>query len=294
METLQKYTNYIVNEKRFSVHTVRAYTDDIASFFSFCNCLTDADLQHLSSSDVRSWLISLAEKKQSPRTYKRKLSSIKAFFKFVNAEGLLQKDPTSGIISPKQSNPIPEFFTEKELINLFEYVNFPNTFTGFRDELILRLFYSTGIRLSELVSLKVTDVDFSLQQISVVGKRKKQRYIPITQKLIGKVRIYLHKRGEVCTTNMCKELFITEKGVPVYPRLIQRVVKKYLQQVTTSYKLHPHKMRHTFATHMLNNGADLNAVKELLGHANLSATEIYTHNTYEKLKSKYNQAHPRA
>ncbi len=294
MKTLQKYINYIVNEKRFSVHTVRAYTDDIASFFTFCNCHTDADLQYLCSSDVRSWLISLAENKQSPRTYKRKLSSLKNFYKFLKVEGLIKKDPTIGVISPKQSAPIPEFFTEKEVINLFEYVNFPNTFIGVRDELILQLFYSTGIRLSELVNLTIGDVDFSLKQISVLGKRKKQRYIPITQKLIEIINRYLQNREGVCTTNLCKELFITEKGEPVYPRLIQRVVKKYLQQVTTSYKVHPHKMRHTFATHMLNNGADLNAVKELLGHANLSATEVYTHNTYEKLKSKYNQAHPRA
>ncbi|MBN1116366.1 MAG: tyrosine-type recombinase/integrase [Bacteroidales bacterium] len=294
MALFKKFLNYISNEKRYSAHTIRAYTDDIQAFFNFLgeNCETKSST--ITPKDIRLWLIELANNNISPRSYKRKLSSLKTYFKFIVREGVMQNNPADMVIVPKYQNPLPDFLKSAEIQNLFDYLVFTNNFEGKRDKLILSLFYSTGIRLSELANLKIRDVDFSLQQISVIGKRNKQRNIPVTNKLLGEIREYLNYRKDEFENPDHSFVFVTSKGKPVYNRLIQRVVGKYLGQVTTSEKVHPHKLRHTFATHMLNNGADLNAVKELLGHSSLAATEVYTHNTYEKLKSVYKQAHPRA
>jgi integrase/recombinase XerC len=294
MKELQTFIEYLTNEKRFSVNTVRAYRDDIGSFYSFIGEHAGYPVIEASAEDVRAWLISFASKKLSPRTYKRKLSSLKAFYKFLLREGVVSKNPTETVLTPKHRNPLPDFFSEKELDNLFDYVVFSATYEGARDEIILNTFYYTGIRLSELINLKTADIDFSLKQIKVTGKRNKQRYIPVSDSYLKLLDSYLKKRADKVTANSMDCLVLTSKGKPAYPRLIQRIVNKYLSQVTTSNKKHPHKIRHSFATQMLNNGADLNAVKELLGHANLAATEVYTHNTYEKLKSIYKQAHPRA
>jgi integrase/recombinase XerC len=294
MNVLQEFINYLTNEKRFSVHTIRAYRDDIGSFFSFIEESSGKSYVDISTDDVRLWLVGFAEAQLSPRTYKRKLSSLKAYYRFLLREGYVAKDPTGGVLTPKINNPLPEFFSDKELANLFDYVNFSDSYEGCRDRLVLSTFYATGIRLSELVKLKLSDVDLSLKQIKVTGKRNKQRYIPVSDTYLEDIAPYLIKREQVEVSGSDDFLFLTSKGRPVYPRLIQRMVDKYLGQVTSSNKKHPHKLRHTFATHMLNNGADLNAVKELLGHANLAATEVYTHNTYEKLKTIYKQAHPRA
>lgn len=294
MKFIKLFLDYITYEKRYSGHTLKAYSTDISSFFEFLEDSSDNRCQNVSSQDIRSWMLYLADRGVSARSYKRKLSSIKAFYKFLVREGILTKNPAESIIIPRYQNPLPEFFDSKETQNLFDIVSFTKDFRGVRDKLILSVFYFTGIRLSELINLKVSDVDFSLQQITVIGKRNKQRSIPVTKKLLTEISNYLHLRTNEFENIKTDKLFLTNKGEAVYGRLIQRVVNKYLSQVTTSEKKHPHKLRHTFATHMLNNGADLNAVKELLGHASLAATEIYTHNTYEKLKSIYNQAHPRA
>lgn len=295
MKITDLFFNYITHEKRYSPHTVKAYTSDI---FSFCQSLgsnDDSRLLEVSSRDIRTWLIELAGTNLSPRSYKRKLSSVKAFYKFLLREGIIKKVPTDSIIVPKHQNPLPEFYSSGETTRLFENVVFPDGFVGFRDKLIIQLFYLTGIRLAELVNLRINDIDYSIQRVSVLGKRNKQRNIPLSISTLQLISSYLALRekdfGNVKNNDY---LFIKQNGEKVYPRLIQRLVHKYLSQVTTSEKTNPHKLRHTFATHMLNNGADLNAVKELLGHANLAATEIYTHNTYEKLKSVYKQAHPRA
>jgi integrase/recombinase XerC len=294
MKVVQKFLDYITYEKRFSIHTVSAYKADILSFLEFLDAKAGKTCLETGSSDIRSWIIELAGRKISPRSYRRKLSSLKAFYKFLVREGMVLSNPTEGVVVPKFQNPLPEFFNTRETQNLFDFVVFENDFQGVRDKLILFIFYYTGIRLSELVNLKVKDIDFSMQQISVTGKRNKQRNIPINKFLQDEITHYLKIRDLEFGNNDTEYLFLTNKGANVYGRFIQRMANKYLSQVTTSEKVHPHKLRHTFATHMLNNGADLNAVKELLGHSSLAATEIYTHNTYEKLKSIYKQAHPRA
>jgi integrase/recombinase XerC len=295
MEIVQRFLNYITHEKRYSPHTVRAYTDDIECFREFLEAQDKSNLLAVSTNDIRSWLIYLAGTNLSPRSYKRKLSSVKAFYKFLLHEGIIKQLPTEALIIPKHQNPLPEFYSPGEITSLFDNINFPDGFIGQRDKLIFQLFYLTGMRLSELVNLKIMDIDFGLQQIRVTGKRNKQRYIPLSKGTLESINNFLLERekefGRVIPDS---HIIIKENGEKVYPRLIQRMADKYFSQVTTSEKTNPHKLRHTFATHMLNNGADLNAVKELLGHASLAATEVYTHNTYEKLKSVYKQAHPRA
>lgn len=293
MELYDRFLQYITYEKRYSKHTIRAYNDDIRSFFLYKDITNDNQILEITSKGIRHWILDLANSKISPRSYKRKLSSLKAFFRFLQKESELPVNPAENVIVPKHQNPLPDFLNTKETSILFEHANFPEGFRGERDRLILDLFYSTGIRLSELLSLTIRDIDFSLHQIRVVGKRNKQRNIPVSIKLLQAIKSYIQELykefGEEYPI-----LFPTNKGNKPYPKFIQRLVNTYLKQATTSEKTNPHKLRHTFATQMLNNGADLNAVKELLGHANLAATEIYTHNTYEKLKSVYKQAHPRA
>jgi integrase/recombinase XerC len=295
MKATLLFFNYITHEKRYSPHTVRAYTDDINAFCEFLKAQDDSVLLSVTANDIRSWVVCLAENDLSARSYKRKLSSIKAFYKFLLREGLINQVPTEALMVPKHQNPLPEFYSPGETVNLFENIIFPEGYVGERDKLILMLFYLTGIRLSELVNLKLQDVDFSLQHIKVTGKRNKQRTIPLSKNTLESIAKFLEiRKAEFGNTDNSSYLFLRENGERVYPRLVQRITDKYFSQVTTSEKTNPHKLRHTFATHMLNNGADLNAVKELLGHASLAATEVYTHNTYEKLKSVYKQAHPRA
>lgn len=295
MTLIENFLNYIKHEKRYSVHTIRAYGDDLNSFSCFLDNPSDDILLLASVKDIRFWLLKLANENIAPRTYKRKLSSVKAFYRYLLREGRIQKNPAELVMMPKHKNPLPEFLNNTETNQLFEYVFFSNDFKGKRDKLILSIFYSTGIRLSELVNLRIKDIDFSLQHIRVTGKRNKQRIIPIVPLLIDEIKEYLSEiKTRFGSSIKIDKLIITESGTEGYPRMVQRIVTKYLSQVTPSAKKHPHKLRHTFATQMLNNGADLNAVKELLGHASLAATEIYTHNTYEKLKSVYKQAHPRA
>jgi integrase/recombinase XerC len=293
MKLFDRFINYITYEKRYSAHTIRAYHDDLHSFLNYSSVNSDAGIIEVNSKDIRYWILYLANSNISPRSYKRKLSSVKAFYKFLHREGEVKINPSDNVIVPKHQNPLPEFFSSTETVDLFDIVFFEKNFEGTRDKLILNVFYLTGMRLSELVNLRIPDVDFSLQQISVTGKRNKQRNIPISKILISEIKGYIELLKAEFEVKP-EFLFPTNKGNPPYARFIQRTVSKYLGQVTSSEKINPHKLRHTFATHMLNNGADLNAVKELLGHANLAATEVYTHNTYEKLKSVYKQAHPRA
>ena len=295
MALIDQFLIYIKHEKRYSVHTVRAYGDDIHSFYNSLDNPSEERLLGASAVDIRHWLQILANQNLTPRSYKRKLSSLKAFYKYLLREQKISKNPAEMVIMPKHKNPLPEFLNTTETINLFDFVTFSDDFSGKRDRLIMTMFYLTGIRLSELVNLCEKDIDFNLQNIRVTGKRNKQRMIPIGYGLISEIKNYQKEKARYFVDKTIPErFFLTENCTEVYPRLIQRVVSKYLSQVTPSDKKHPHKLRHTFATHMLNNGADLNAVKELLGHASLAATEIYTHNTYEKLKSVYKQAHPRA
>jgi integrase/recombinase XerC len=293
MEGLKEFVGYLSIEKRFSGYTVRAYTDDITRFSLFLKTL-NINLLNAQQSDVREWVISLVHEGCSPRTLRRKVASLSAFYNYYIRNNKIKVNPAEGLVLPKIDKKLPEFLKESSVEILFNNNLFGTDFTGIRDNLIMELFYATGIRLSELVHLKITDIDLFNAEMRVVGKRNKERIIPLTHNVAGLIRGYLNVRKDYSQPNTSDYLFVTEKGEQVYPRMVQRLVKKYLSMSTTMEKKNPHMLRHTFATHMLNNGADLNAVKELLGHANLAATEIYTHNTYEKLKSIYKQAHPRA
>jgi integrase/recombinase XerC len=231
----------------------------------------------------------------SSRSINRKLTTLKSYFKFLVKEGSIQENPMSRVISPKTSQRLPVFVEQESMEKLFDQVNFGEGYAGSRDRLIIELFYATGMRLSELINLKYSDIDLFKNSFKVTGKRNKQRIIPFTNNLVGLLNEYLEiKKKAFPGEEQEAYLFLTNKGEKLYPKMVYRIVHQYLDQVTTISKRSPHIIRHTFATHMLNNGADLNAIKEILGHANLAATQVYTHNTIEKLKSIYKQAHPRA
>jgi integrase/recombinase XerC len=224
----------------------------------------------------------------------RKISCLRVFFRFLRREGLIKDNPLDKVILPKRKKRLPVFVGEEALRALLDENNFGDDFAGLRNRLIIEMFYLTGMRRAELTGLHKSDIDFSGMTIKVTGKRNKQRIIPLADPLAVRIRQYLQVRNELSGTDDEEWLFITGKGNKLYDKYVYNVVKGYLAMVTTIEKKSPHVLRHTFATHMLNRGADLNAIKEFLGHANLSATQIYTHNTFEKLRNIYKQAHPRA
>jgi integrase/recombinase XerC len=232
----------------------------------------------------------MMEEGYEPSSVHRKSSTLKSFFKFLMVNGFLEKSPMDLVPLPKRKKNLPKFIDQKSLDVLLNELEFPNNYEGKRDKLIIDLFYQTGIRQSELIELKVSDVDFSQQQIKVLGKRNKERIIPISSSLIETIKEFMTYRK----TDYVVNLILTTVGKKLYPKLVYKIVNKYLSKVTTLSQRSPHVLRHSFATHMLNNGAELNSIKELLGHVNLSATQVYTHNSMEKIKIIYKQAHPRA
>lgn len=290
----ERFIQYIQFEKRYSPHTVTSYRNDLAQFFLFLGKeyqiteLKDINYQH-----VRSWLVEMMEHKITPRTINRKITTLKSFYKFLLREEVVQENPMNKVIAPKMSKRLPVFVEKEKMDMLFDKVDFGEGFEGARNRLILEVFYMTGMRLSELVNLTIADVDLVKRTIKVLGKRNKERIIPFGAGLEKQFINYIELRKSLADTNT-RILFLTVKGKPVYQKLVERLVQYFLGIVTTLKKRSPHVLRHTFATHMLNNGADLNAIKDLLGHANLSATQIYTHNTVEKLIKVYKQAHPKA
>ena len=290
---LNEFLKYLKLEKRYSSHTVKAYQIDLTQFQDYLEETYESVLQKAKHPMVRSWLAQMLDFGFSPRSVNRKITALKSFYKFLLKEEEIREDPTIKIVSPKMSKKIPSFVEEAQMRKLLDELDFVDGYAGVRDKLILELFYSTGIRQAELINLKIKDIDISSRTIKVLGKRNKERLIPLTNVLCQKIDAYLKLRAELPIKDY-SYLFLTTKGKMLYPSLVYRQVNHYLSQVTSLDKKSPHVLRHTFATHMLNNGADLNAIKELLGHANLSATQVYTHNTIDKLKKVYNQAHPRA
>lgn len=295
MEPLKEFISHIQIEKRYSEHTVRAYADDIAQFSDYL-ASTDSSrkLLNVEQKNIRQWMIELVNSGQSSRTLRRKIASLKALYNYYLRIGTLKVNPAEGVILPKLKKNLPDFIKESSIEHLLDDAMFSNDFAGLRDRLVLELFYATGMRLAEMVNLSRKSVDLVKGEIRIIGKRNKERIVPLTKISMDLLNEYLHAVETEFGVPGTEVLILTDKGQPAYPKMIQRIVHRYLSQSTTLEKKSPHMLRHTFATHMLNNGADLNAVKELLGHANLAATEIYTHNTYEKLKSIYKQAHPRA
>ncbi len=292
------FIKYLQFEKRYSSHTIRSYSIDLDQFFSFCkHSLKHFDPLNISHKIIRSWIVYLMENNISPRSVNRKITTLKSFYKFLIREKLIAHNPLDKILSLKINKKLP-FFVEEAQMNILlsgtSGIDFGDDYEGFRNRLIIEMFYLTGIRLSELINLKNTDVDTHNLTIKVLGKQNKERIIPFSKNLKKSIDEYVEKKNKSLNLQKNNYFFLTKKGNKIYEKLVYRVVNKYLHFVTTIEKKSPHILRHTFATHILNKGADLNAIKELLGHANLSATQIYTHNTFEKLKKIYKQAHPRA
>jgi len=292
----ERFINYIRYEKRFSEHIIKAYQTDLNQFYSWLDTHYDInDPSSIGYMIIRSWLVHLMDKGISPRAVNRKLSSLRSFYKFLIREGMIDENPMKKIIPPKAGKKLPVFVEEEKMALLLDNVSFGDGFADIRDRLIIELLYFTGIRLSELINIRISDIHFHDLVIKVVGKRNKERLIPINSYLSKSIKEYIGLRDrEFGESNKSDFLIVTNKGAKTYSKLIYRVVNRYLGTVTTHDKRSPHVLRHSFATHMLNNGADLNAIKEILGHANLSATQVYTHNTIDKLKRIYKQAHPRA
>jgi integrase/recombinase XerC len=288
---INDFLNYIKFEKRYSQHTLISYQSDLEQFFTFLKEYDSPAISQISSTFIRTWLAGLKGTEElSARSIRRKISTLKSFFKYQLKNGVIKSSPMTTISSPKISRRLPEFLKETDIETLFQHVEFPDTWNGRTSRLILRLFYSTGIRLTELINLKEGQLDAYNCQIKVLGKGNKERIIPVSAELINDLKAHVAESPVKEVPNV----FVSENGKPLYPKFVYNAVKTYLTGVTTLDKKSPHILRHTFATHLMNNGADLNAVKELLGHSSLAATQVYTHNTIEKLKDVFKKAHPKA
>ncbi len=290
---IQAFLDYLRFEKRYSQHTLISYQNDLEQFFSFLYAqFNEVALEQITAVYIRSWLAELKTDNISAKTINRKISSLKSFFKFLMKQGVIKQTPMTTVVSPKINKRLPSFVEEKNTNTLFTYVEFGDDWKGKTERLILSLFYNTGMRLSELINLKEKQVDEDYSQLKVLGKGNKERIIPVSKELLKEIKNYMAQKP--VKLKGVAEVFVNEKGKSLYPKYVYNTVKKYLGMVTTLKKKSPHILRHTFATHLMNNGADLNAVKELLGHSSLAATQVYTHNTIEKLKDVHKKAHPKA
>ena len=295
MSHKESFLQYLQIEKRYSSHTVRSYLNDLDQFFLFLTSREQpADPEFVTSHDIRAWVVSLLDNNYSAVSVHRKISCLRVFYRYLRKEGIVKTDPLEKVSLPKRKKSLPVFVEEEALANLLDNYSFGEGFAGVRNRTIIEMLYLTGMRRSELLGLRNTDVDLSEGTVKVTGKRNKQRIIPVVRQFVKRLEEYINIRNEQIPAVNDGWFFITDKGNKLYDKYVYNIVNRYLAMVTTIEKKSPHVLRHTFATHMLNRGADLNSIKELLGHANLSATQIYTHNTFEKLKRIYKQAHPRA
>src|SRR6266496_3891645 len=292
---LQSFLDYLKFQKRYSVHTIRSYHDDLVQFLDYVELqFGKVLLIEINHNYVRSWLASMKEKKITSKTINRKISSLKSFFKYLIKIGLLDQTPMSKVITPKINKRLPDFIKVEEANKLIDSLKNTEDWKSLNTKMLITLFYNTGMRLSELINLKERQIDFYKKQIKVLGKGNKERIIPVSSEIIRIIKDYIqHKKKEFKGTDDI--LLVTEKGKKMYPKYAYLAVKSFLNtEVKTLEKKSPHVLRHSFATHLSNNGADLNAIKELLGHSSLAATQVYTHNTIEKLKNVYKRSHPKA
>lgn len=289
------FLEYLQFEKRYSNHTLISYQNDLEQFFAFLDSQFDSPLiADISPLFVRTWLAEMREEGILPKTINRKISTLKSFYKYLLKVGIVKQSPMATIMVQKVGKRLPSFVSQKDMETLQKHVVFADTFKGNTDRLLISLFYATGIRLSELIGLRENHIDFSNRQIKVLGKGNKERIIPVSKELLEEIKNYIETKKDNENASEDGFLFNTEKGKPLYPKYVYKVVHENLAYVTSLQKKSPHVLRHTFATHLTNNGADLNAVKELLGHSSLAATQIYTHNTIDKLKDIFKKAHPKA
>ena len=287
-EEIDRFRDYLLHERRYSAHTVKAYITDMEAFAEYCKEATQQDtLSDIEPKTVRRWVMTLKAAGLNATSINRKISTVRGFYKWMLKKDLILRSPAQGVKNLRKPRHLPEFVTEEKMAGILDDdAAFADNKDGGRDRLILELFYDTGIRETELIELKCGDVDLARRTITVHGKGGKTRMVPISQQLCERLAAIM--------TSPEESLFKTDKGAKMYPRLVYRIVHKYLEPSKTVSQSSPHTLRHSFATAMLNNGAPIEAIKELLGHANLTATQIYTHTTYEKLNKIYKQAHPRA
>lgn len=292
---IKTFIDYLTYQKRYSPHTIVSYDNDLCGFFDFIEVqFGSIKIEEINASFVRSWLASMKESGLESKSLNRKISTLKSFFKYQLKQGIVLTSPMVTIVSPKVKKRLPQFVDEKDIHTLFSYVEFPDNWEGKTHRLLLQLFYNTGMRQAELVNLTESQIDNSNGNIKVLGKGNKERILPVSKDLMMLIKEYIDGK-RINFEQFDRELLLVNgKGKRLYPKYVYNVVRQYLTYVTTIDKKSPHVLRHSFATHLMNNGADLNAVKELLGHSSLAATQIYTHNTIEKLKDVYKKAHPKA
>lgn len=289
------FLQHIKYEKRLSHHTVTAYECDLKQFSAFL--LFQYEFKEPEKADfqmIRSWIVALVDEKIENRSINRKIATLRTFYNFLLRHKAITTDPMLKIKALKTDKTLPKYVEEKPMENLLDDIEFSDDFSGLRDKLVLELLYGTGMRLAELIGLKITDLNLFNNTLVVLGKRNKQRIIPVNKSLVEAIKKYLTLRTDIIDDTTNTYLIVTDSGTQAYPMFIQRLVKKYLSLVTSLEQRSPHILRHTFATHLLNRGADLNAIKDLLGHTSLAATQVYTHNSIEKLKKVFKQAHPKA
>ncbi|MBU82579.1 MAG: integrase [Flammeovirgaceae bacterium] len=288
-----KFLRHLKFEKRVSENTIKSYDNDLSQFLTFSEKYeNNRKLSSIDNKTIRAWIIELSTKNLSNKSINRKIASIKSFFKFLIKRQIIKKNPSTLVKSLKAKQKLPLFLKEKDLVGLFKTINLSNTLDETRSDLILELLYGTGIRINELINLKSKNLDLIRNEIKVLGKRNKERILPINQNIVSKAKLYLnHKKRK---SSKSEFVFLTDKGNKLYPMMVYRIVKKCLSSLINSEKYNPHLLRHSFATHILNKGGDLNAIKDLLGHESLAATQIYTHNSIEKLKETHKKSHPRA
>lgn len=292
--SIKSFIDYLQLEKKYSPNTIKAYENDIMSFSDYNkNEFDQSSINKVDYSQLRSWIVKLVESKISNRSINRKISSLNTYYKFLLKIEKIKKNPLDNHRALKTKKIIQLPFSEKEVISALDINNFQNSFEGKRDRLIIEMLYSTGIRRIELTDLKIKDIDFSSKRIKVLGKRNKERFIPMLKSTISLINEYMDYRNELNRIKSKDFLFLTSKGEKIYENLVYRITNKYFDYVSTKVKKSPHILRHSFATHLLNNGADLNAVKDLLGHSSLAATQVYTNRSIEEIKKVYSNTHPR-
>jgi integrase/recombinase XerC len=293
MNLIDSFLEYLLLEKKYSSHTIKAYESDLISLQDFCRLNFDQEnISHVNYSQIRSWIVLLVDQKLSNRSINRKVSSLKSFYKYLQKIKLIDINPLANHKVLKTSKKIQIPFSSSEVNTVLSSFSIDHSFETSRDRLIVELFYSTGMRRAELINLRVNSVNFAEKQIKVIGKRNKERLIPLLPSVIKSLQSYIKKRELINSSDSF--LFVTQKGNKVYETLVYRVINNYFSKVSSKLKKSPHILRHSFATHLLNEGADLNSVKELLGHSSLASTQVYTHNSLEQLKKVYKQAHPRS
>ncbi len=292
---LESFVNYLIYEKRYSSNTIISYKNDIKQFYEFIEKdYSIYEIKDVNHYMIRSWLVHLMQNDISPKSINRKFSSLRTYFLFLKREGVIDVNPTKKVIPPKTGKRLPSVVQKKEMDFLLDELIFSENFQGYRDKLIISILYNTGMRRAELINLKDSDFDYVSRTVKVLGKGNKERIIPLTFEVISLLKTYINIRNSFFENDIFEYTILTDKGNKLYPKFVYNVVNKYLSMVSSIEKKSPHVLRHSIATHLADEEVELNAIKTMLGHANLSATQIYTHNSIEKLKRAYKKAHPKA